>query len=1044
MTLLWTEDVTKILNAAQSDADKMHVKFSTMLILRRILRTDCSARNILSSLGVTYESFMYILNSTKLTPEHPTTPRVIFERASRHATFSTATQIEMNHLLLAILDEDCLARTILQALNIDFERLRSILYGYDSTAVQYRTATHASMSFARSGSVTTMHPVMVQHSGTITKVPEYIEPVPAATYGNDSDIVSEETDILQSFTPRAEDVCSRRRLMTANEIAMLTAEARIPEPDVPSSRESYYRTPNASTTPHSPIPSAPSIPAIREGFSSGSLKSVKRQPSLRESQQATALDLARRLRTKSLQMAAALAQSSESTDEETASSKAISKDDVSLISTSQDMSTDAPVASEDHEAIQALSPKSDAELPSVECANDKASSCTPSSPFLSPVSPSAKRVVPGHAQILTRKTFRESTKSVSSSNQAVSISARAVQPLPPGYNPFALHPTKFPVLSQFGRNLLQEARNGKIDPVIGRDHEMDQLIDILHKRRSNNPVLVGEAGVGKTAIIEGLAYRMAQNDAPRGLENHTIIALDYGAILCGTQLRGAVQERINAIKKEIRQSNGLIILFLDEIHTWLAPANGDANSDAAVELKLALSRGELMCIGASTPAELRRAFNADPAFERRFDVIEVKAPSVKTSIQIIKTGIIHQYEAHHGIHYSEEAITSAVRLSDRYIQDRALPDKALSVLDRAGSLCVRSGDDVVTLTHIAKVISLLTEVPVERLCLTEKQKLMNMEQILSERLIGHETNIARMAQVIRRNQAGFGAHRPIGSFLFLGPTGVGKTEAAKVLAEFLFGNRKNIVRFDMSEFMEQHSVAKLIGAPAGYVGFDDGGLLTEALRKHPYQIVLFDEIEKAHPDVMNILLQILDEGRLTDAKGRHADFSNAVIILTSNIGAQELMDAARKSIGFSGNPGNMSETDAERIMLKAAQARFTPELYNRIEEKLVFHALTRPQIEQIASLLLNDSRKRLLEDKHIDLHIHEDNLIPYLIEQGGFDPMYGARPMRQKIQSLVESRIAEWILSHDTLPEALDVDLIDDIVTVTQAESYSWSDVNPL
>jgi len=308
-----------------------------------------------------------------------------------------------------------------------------------------------------------------------------------------------------------------------------------------------------------------------------------------------------------------------------------------------------------------------------------------------------------------------------------------------------------------------------------------------------------------------------------------------------------------------------------------------------------------------------------------------------------------------------------------------------------------------------------------------------MEEILGERLIGHEKNIERIAQVIRRNQAGFGAQRPIGSFIFLGPTGVGKTEAAKVLAEFLFGSRKNICRFDMSEYMEQHSVATLIGAPAGYVGFDDGGLLTEALRKRPYQIVLFDEIEKAHPDVMNILLQILDEGRLTDAKGRHVDFSNCVVILTSNIGAQEVLEAARKGIGFSGKDGTLSENDAEQIILKTARSRFTPELYNRIEEKLVFHALTREQIERIASLLLNDSRKRLLEDKHIDLHINEEAIIPFLIEHGGFDPMYGARPMRQTIQSHVESRIAEWILSHDDLPDKLEVDLIDDIITVTES-----------
>ena len=1043
MTLLWTDEVTQILNAAQSDADKMNVRLSTMLILRRILKNDCPARHILSMLGVTYNAFMYILNNTKLTPEPPTTPHLILTRASKHATFSAATEINMNHLLLAILDEPCLAQMILQALHVDSERLRAILYGYEAPAVQYQqTSVHSGMSLAGRGSTSAMRPVMVQHSGSVTQIPQYIEPLPAVSYGSDAESTSDDNEILQSFTPRIVDGTPRRRLITANEIAMLTADASAPE----SGRTASGDRLRHASLPSSAVPAPPAAtPSRSKTISSDGQKSVKRQPSLRESQQATALDLAQRLRTKSLQMAAALARATEPPASETGASSDAAMAPAEAMSPANPVSGDkisiaehpkkAPIEFSDAPSLQTSQPEQQSALEHA---------TTQSSPCLEAVTPPAKRPMPGHAQILTRNSFRTQSNPSAQSQPTVSASQRATQALPPGYSPFALHPSKYPVLSQFGRNLLREAKSGKLDPVIGRDHEINQLVDILHKRRSNNPVLVGEAGVGKTAIIEGLAFRMARHEAPPGLENHTIIALDYGAALCGTQLRGAVQERINAIKKEIRQSNGLIILFLDEIHTWLAPANGDTNSDAAVELKQALSRGELMCIGASTPSELRRAFNADPAFERRFDMIEVKAPSVKTSIQIIQNGIIHQYAEHHGLQYSEEAIVSAVRLSDRYIQDRALPDKALSVLDRAGSLCVRSGEDTVKLTHIAQVISLLTEVPVERLCLTEKQKLMQMEQILSERLIGHETNIARMAQVIRRNQAGFGAQRPIGSFLFLGPTGVGKTEAAKVLAEFLFGSRKNIVRFDMSEFMEQHSVAKLIGAPAGYVGFDDGGLLTEALRKHPYQIVLFDEIEKAHPDVMNILLQILDEGRLTDAKGRHADFSNAVIILTSNIGARELLDAARKGIGFSGRPGDVSEEDAERIMLKAAQARFTPELYNRIEEKLVFHALTRPQIEQIARLLLHDSRKRLLEEKHIDLHIHEASIIPYLIEQGGFDPMYGARPMRQKIQSLVESRIAEWILSHDIYPQALDVDLIDDIVTVTKAESYSWSDVSPL
>ncbi|MBQ9396079.1 MAG: ATP-dependent Clp protease ATP-binding subunit, partial [Proteobacteria bacterium] len=628
------------------------------------------------------------------------------------------------------------------------------------------------------------------------------------------------------------------------------------------------------------------------------------------------------------------------------------------------------------------------------------------------------------------------SKSMANNVGSVTV-RRAGDKLPASFNPLCLSKQKFPQLCTYGRNLLAAAAAGQIDPVIDREHEIDQLIDILNKRRSNNPMLVGEAGVGKTAIIEGLALKMVQSDAPHGLENHTIISLDYGAILCGTQLRGALQERIRAIKAEVNSAKGHIILFLDDIHNWLMTGSGEPGSDAAVELKMSLSRGELMCIGASTPMALRRAFNSDPAFERRFDFIEVKAPSAETSVRIIEQGIIGQYAAHHGITYESDAIREAVRLSERYIQERALPDKAISVLDRAGSLCKRSGDKSVKASHVASVIAQIAEIPVERLLMTEKQKLLKMESILSQRLIGHDANIAKIANVIRRNHAGFGGTRPIGSFLFLGPTGVGKTEAAKVLADFLFGSPKNMIRFDMSEYMEQHSVAKLIGAPAGYVGFDDGGLLTEALRKRPYQIVLFDEIEKAHPDIMNIFLQIFDEGKLTDAKGRHVDFSNTVIIMTSNLGAAEVSRAAHGGIGFTGNDTRTTTADAEKIIINSAKSRFLPELWNRIEEKLVFHPLTIRQIESIAHLLLSDSAKRLFTDKRIKLTFEEDSLIPYLIQNGGFDPAYGARPMRKTIQSLVESRVAEWILVHDDNPTELVVSVEDDNVVVTQAEEQA-------
>ncbi|MCL2325310.1 MAG: ATP-dependent Clp protease ATP-binding subunit, partial [Proteobacteria bacterium] len=737
--------------------------------------------------------------------------------------------------------------------------------------------------------------------------------------------------------------------------------------------------------------SSPEQTVVSDGHS----KALKKAPTARESQQATAVDLARRLQQKQ--------------------TPSIETERVKPAEQSQS-SAKKPEAARD--GAGSGSKKASTGAQSVETSETE-----------------ARRSTPSQAPIISKKASQE-VRNLHSVNDANSVYTRQKSQssqsrrAPAGFNPLNLSPSKYPTLCRFGRNLLAEAQSGRIAPVIQRDHEIAQLIDILNKRRSNNPILIGEAGVGKTAIIEGLALRMAQHEAPPSLNQHTIIALDHGAMLCGTQLRGAVQERIHAIKSEVRNANGHIILFLDEIHSWLSSSPGDPNTDAALELKIALSRGELMCIGAATPAELRRAFDSDPAFERRFDFIEVKAPDAKTSIDIIRQGIIRQYATHHGVEYEDTAIVSAVKLADRYIQERALPDKALSVLDRAGSFCVRSGDTRVDTRHVAHVISQVTEVPVERLLMTEKQKLMQMETLLGRRLVGHEANVAKMSQVIRRNHAGFGAQRPIGSFLFLGPTGVGKTEAAKVLADFLFGSDKNIVRFDMSEYMESHAVAKLIGAPAGYVGFDDGGLLTEALRKRPYQIVLFDEIEKAHPDIMNILLQILDEGRLTDAKGRHVNFSNAVIIMTSNLGAQDVMRATRKGIGFDRKIDSLSPSEAEQIILKAALARFSPELWNRIEEKLVFHPLSIDQIERIASLLLLDSGRRLFDDKHIRLHFDEASIVPYLLSHGGFDPNYGARPMRKTIQSLIESRIAEWILAHDALPDALHVNVEDETVIV--------------
>lgn len=997
MTLNWTRELVDIINDADRDASKMSVRLNSALILRSMLKSSGQVRSILESLGFSLQSFETGLRQFDFHPEPLDTPQRLYDRSARLAACAREDEVHSVHVLMSMLDESCLASALLRSLGFDLDHIRALIYGYAEPVQMVQGMNHGQ----RASSQSSMSAVVVQRKAPTLLPHQFIDPQPAASFGAELGTASE---IAQSFSSLGkirdgERAKGRPGLMTLDEIARLSEPKKQgPSPSQPSLPFIAKRL---------EFEAKPSPKAKKEKTLHATQKSAApKLPSARESQQSTAIDLARRLQQKKSQ-----------TNEAQRSSADLPQ------APAPKPQTEAPVSK--HAPSRALEPQLSAldvrqQAPSV---TQELETPRASSPQLSP--------------IISKKTPQELRRSLQSQNPSNSVIARPkaghnTRRPPAGFNPLALNPAKFPTLCRFGRNLLAEAKSGRIDALIGREHEIEQLVDILNKRRSNNPILVGEAGVGKTAIIEGLALKIMQDQAPVGLENHTIVALDYGAILCGTQLRGAVQDRINSIKAELRSANGYIILFLDEIHNWLASSSNDTNADASQELKTALARGELMCIGASTPAQLRRAFDVDPAFERRFDFIEVKAPNPQTSIDIIKRGIIKQYANHHGVDYTQEAITSAVKLSDRYIQERALPDKALSVLDRAGSLCVRSGQSMVTIGHVAGVIAQIAEIPVERLLMTEKQKLMNMEQILAKSLIGHENNIARISQVIRRNHAGFGAHRPIGSFLFLGPTGVGKTEAAKVLADFLFGSKKSMVRFDMSEFMEQHSVAKLIGAPAGYVGFDDGGLLTEALRKKPYQIVLFDEIEKAHIDVMNILLQILDEGRLTDAKGRHVSFSNTVIIMTSNLGASDVIQANRKSIGFAGNTEKVSGEEAEQIIIKAAKSRFTPELYNRIEEKLVFHPLSIEQIERIAVLLLEDTKARLFEEKQISLVFDNKSILPLLLENGGFDPNYGARPMRKTIQSLIESRIAEWILGADTLPQSLAVSVVDDVVCIEE------------
>lgn len=1031
MTLQWTGDLHQIVDHAEHEASRMRVRMNTALLLRSMIKLSGPAQEILAAVGVNLEKCDSGIKQLPLRPEPGDAPQRVYDRAAHVCSKTRSDAVTSTQVLLAIMDEPCMGQSLLRGLQVDVTSMRALIFGYmePETGVSVCNQVQRSIS-------TSMNAVAVQRKSLSShRSTTYIEPLPAASFGlNES-----HEDGLHAL--------NRSRLITPEEIANLkksNIQPSLPGIDALSSANKLQNLKSedvrrmqssASCKTHSAKVNAAAEILARASSTENrvSRASSTYRSSSREIQQETTLDLARRLKEKKTKTSEARRASREmprttetaaEQNENLAVQPKLTEEQPKL--TNEMLANQAVAAMLGTQDIKSETSASPVKSAKAQCTNS--ASETPKAQAVQADAPVKQRPLPSSNPIITRQNAQ-------SQNTSGSVYKRkSTAKLPAGFNPLLLSKQKFPTLCMYGRNLLAEANSGRIDPVIDREREIDQLIDVLNKRRSNNPILVGEAGVGKTAIIEGLALRMARQEAPRGLENRTIIALDYGSILCGTQLRGAVQERIKAIKNEINAAEGHIILFLDEIHSWFSSGTGDPNADAALELKLALSRGEIMCIGASTPQELRRAFNADPTFERRFDFIEVKAPDAETSVRIIEQGIINQYAAHHEVSYEPDAIREAVRLSERYIQERALPDKAISVLDRAGSICERDGEHTVTAAHVAKVIAQIAEVPVERLMLTEKQKLMQMETILGERLIGHDENIRRMANVIRRNHAGFGAQRPIGSFLFLGPTGVGKTEAAKVLADFLFGSPKNIVRFDMSEYMEQHSVAKLIGAPAGYVGFDDGGLLTEALRKRPYQIVLFDEIEKAHPDIMNIMLQILDEGRLTDAKGRHVDFSNTVIIMTSNLGAAEAMRAAQNGIGFAGNNAKLTADDIENIIIKSARSRFSPELWNRIEERLVFHALTEDQIKRIAHLLLNDSRKRLLTDKRIALSFDETALIPYLIQNGGFEPAYGARPMRKTIQSHIESKVAEWILEHDTTPQELYVGIKNGHVYVEEIE----------
>ncbi len=698
----------------------------------------------------------------------------------------------------------------------------------------------------------------------------------------------------------------------------------------------------------------------------------------------------------------------------------------------------------------------------------------------------------------------------------------------------------YEALKKYGRDLVEEARSGRLDPVVGRDSEIRRIVRILSRKTKNNPVLIGDPGVGKTAIVEGLAHRIVRQDVPEGLKDKTIFSLDIGALVAGAKYRGEFEERLKAVLQEIRESDGQILLFIDELHTIVGAGKSEGAMDAGNMLKPMLARGELHCIGATTLDEYRQYIEKDKALERRFQPVVVSEPSVEDTISILR-GLKERYEVHHGVKIQDGALVTAAMLSNRYITDRFLPDKAIDLIDEACAMIrteidsmptdldevsrrimqleieeaalkkerdrsskdrlkaiqkelaeLRSEGDAkraqweseklaikkvqvireeletvrheievaerdydlnraaelrhgklpdlerrlaaeeemlakkqvgerllreeVTEDEIAEIISRWTGVPVTRLMEGERQKILRLDEVLHERVIGQDEAVQLVADAVIRARSGIkDPRRPIGTFLFLGPTGVGKTELAKTLAEALFDSEDNIVRIDMSEYMEKHTVSRLIGAPPGYVGFEEGGQLTEAVRRKPYAVILFDEIEKAHHDVFNVLLQIFDDGRLTDGQGRTIDFKNTVIILTSNIGSQRLLEGIDKD-------GQLSEAVKKQVMNELRQ-HFRPEFLNRVDDIVLFKPLTLAEVEQIVTLLIGDLARRLKERQ---IHIEISDAARHYIAETGYDPVYGARPLRRYIQRELETRIGRALIAGDVRDGAtLSVDLTD-------------------
>ena len=561
------------------------------------------------------------------------------------------------------------------------------------------------------------------------------------------------------------------------------------------------------------------------------------------------------------------------------------------------------------------------------------------------------------------------------------------------------------VLDQYSRDLTLLAASGSFDPVIGRDEEIRRSVQILSRRSKNNPVLIGEPGVGKTAVAEGIAAYIAGSDAPDSMAGKRLVALDLPALLAGTKYRGDFEERVKAVLKDVKKA-GDVILFIDEMHTMIGAGSAEGAIDAANILKPALGRGEVQIIGATTPEEYRRHIEKDAALERRFQPVKIAEPSRGDSLKML--GAVRQsLEKHHGVKISDAALTAAVDLSARYINDRFLPDKAIDLADEAAAHIRVSGGGLVTAEDIAGIVSMWTGIPVANLSADETKRLCNMESILHRRVIGQNEAVTAVSRAIRRGRVGLSdPNRPIGSFLFLGPTGVGKTELCRALAEAVFGESDAMIRLDMSEYMEKHAVSKLIGSPPGYVGYEDGGQLTERVRRKPWSVVLFDEIEKAHEDVWGILLQIMDDGRLTDSAGRVVSFRNTIIVMTSNVGAKSISDG-RPRMGFTPDGGDEAQLMRARIN-EELRRTFKPEFLNRIDETIVFRRLSRAEIRSIAERMLLTVAERF---KALGMTLSvPDQVVDFLAERG-YDEKYGARPLRRAIRSMIEDKAAELMLT---------------------------------